>query len=380
MSRARRAVVIASALVVSAVTGCGRHKKHEAVAPNDVPPARSATELRIAAAGAAWERYTPEDQALIRRGELRVGLDELAVYIARGAPEIWWRTHQGDEACNVLFYATGGEASADSAVLTCSGTVVRRAPINPAIPCSRLAEVAPRMVERAAYFEALPLTRQWDLAIGALERGQTGTDVAIAYGKPYNTGSETREDGSHATTLVFLDSAQESYALNITLVDDKVVAWKIPAERVLTPQAQQRHAAAAASAAARQAVEEIRAEDQRAAARYAEESRARNEAQARRQFVLDAAGAVAAAAATQAAANAQPSQPASVSASSQKSSSEKTLTLNNCTYRESGGGSLGQSCSGACPASYICSMIGGSRSGFCVPASQHNACRGSKRR
>jgi hypothetical protein len=373
VSALRAAACIFAALVVSAGTGCGRHKKSDARSPHEIPTAASAIDTRIAAAGKAWARYSPEDQALVKRGDFRVGLDELAVYIARGVPEIWWRTRQGEETCNVLFYSTADANAADLSVLTCAGTVVRRAPITPAISCGRLAEFAPRMVEHAVYFETLSLSRQWDLAIGALERGQSGTDVAIAYGKPYNSGAEAREDGSQATTLVFLDSAQEAYALHVTLVDDKVVGWKIPAERILTPQAQQRHAAAAA----RQAVEAVRAEEQQAAARYAEENRARNEAQARRQFVLDAAGTVASAAVTHAASNAPPPS-TSVSSSTTKASSEKTLTLNGCTYKESGGGSLGQSC-GTCPASYICSIVG-SRTGFCVPAAQHSACRGSKRR
>jgi len=309
----------------------------------------------------------------VKGGDFRVGLDELAVYIARGAPEIWWPTRQGSEVCNLLFYSTGEASVADLSVLTCSGTVVKRAALAPAISCSRLAEFAPRMVEHAAYFAELPLTRQWDLAVGALERGQTGVDIAIAYGAPYNSGSEAREDGSQAKTLVFLDRAQEAYALHVTLVDDKVVSWKIPAERILTPQAQQRHAAEAAS----QAVEAVRASEQQAAARYAEETRARNEAQARRQYVMDVAGTLASAAVTHAASNAPPPS-ANVSSSTTRSSNEKTLTLNGCSYKESGGGSLGQSC-GTCPSSYVCSMVGG-RTGFCVPASQHSACRGSKKR
>ncbi len=362
------------ALACAITTGCGHRKKTDAASPDPIAAAASAIDTRIAAAGAAWKHYAPEDQALIRRGEFRVGLDELAVYIARGTPVFWWRTQLVEGACNVLFYASGSDA--DLSVLSCGGTITRRAPIAPAIPCARLADVAPRIVAQSPYFESQLLTRQWDLVIGALERGQTGADVAIAYGKPYSTGSEAREDGTAATSLVFLDSAQEAYALHITLVDDKVVGWKIPAERVLTPQAQQRHAAAAA----RQVVAEVRAEEQAAAARYAEETQARNEAQsqsqARKKFILDAAGTLAVAAASQAASQAAAQQqPTGVSASSKKVSSEKTLTLNNCTYHESGGGALGQSCNGSCPPSYICSVIGSGRSGFCVPQAQANACR-----
>lgn len=351
------------------VVGCGRRRPKEPSSKS----AASAIEARIKAAGDAWKRYAPEDQALIKRGEVRVGLDELAVYLARGKPEMYWHSLVNGETCSVLLHSFGSDATvADTAVTACSGTVKRKAPIDPPLPCWRLAEVAPRMVESSAYFDQLELPTQWKIVQGILERGLSSRDVGIAFGKPYNTGSETREDGTQATTQVFLDHTGESYALDVTLVDDKVVAWKIPAERVLTPEAQQRRAALAA----KQAVEEARAQEQSAAAKHAEEARLRNEVQARgTQLLLDQASALAAAQSSTS------PQTVSVNSSTKQSSQDKTLTLDGCTYRESGNGSLGRTCKPhgpSCPASYTCAIVGGS-SGFCVPTAQSEACRGKRR-
>jgi hypothetical protein len=356
-------VLVLVALV--ALVGCGHRKANAPVTT------ASALDGRIKEAGEAWKRYSPEDQALIKKGEVRVGLDELAVYIARGKPEMFWHSLVQGKTCSVLLYSFGTDATVtDTAITACDGTVTRKAAVDPPLPCWRLAEVAPRMVESSAYFDQLELASQWKIVQGILERGLTGRDVRIAFGKPYSTGTEAREDRTDASTLVFLDRAGEAYALNVTLVDDKVVAWKIPAERVLTPEAQDKRT----KLAARQAVDEARAAEQAAAAKHAEEARLRNEVQSRStQFLMDAAGGLAASQ------QASP-PPTQITSSTKSSSQEKTLTLNGCTYHESGGGALGQSCKiggPGCPSSYTCNILGGS-SGMCVPTAQSNAC-GKKR-
>ena len=361
----KRAAIVLVSLALLGATGCRRHKNAKEPSKES---GTSALDARIKESGDAWKRYSPEDQALIKKGGVRVGLDELAVYIARGKPELYWHSLVEGKTCSVLLYSFGSDGTvADTAVTACAGTVTRKAPIDPPLPCWRLADVAPRMVENSAYFDQLDLSSQWKIVQGILERGLTSRDVRIAFGKPYNTGTEAREDRTEATTFVFLDHAGEAYALNVTLVDDKVVAWKIPAERVLTPEAQQKRT----QLAAKQAVEEARAQEQAAAAKHAEDARLRNEVQARStQFLLDQAGSVAAA-------NAPAPQPVQINSSTKSSSQEKTLTLNGCTYRESGGGALGQSCkvSGAgCPASYTCNLMAGN-SGMCVPTAQADACR-----
>jgi hypothetical protein len=367
VSTARIVTVLVAALALAGTTGCGRRKPN---APASSPT--SALDARIKEAGEAWKRYSPEDQALIKKGDTRVGLDELAVYVARGKPEMYWHSLVGGKTCSTLLYSFGSDAKvADTAITACEGTVTRKAAIDPPLPCWRLAEVAPRMVESSAYFDQLELPTQWKIVQGILERGLTAKDVRIAFGKPYNTGTEAREDHSDATTLVFLDRSGESYALNVTLVDEKVVAWKIPAERVLTPEAQQKHA----QLAAKQAVDEARAQDQAAAAKHAEEARLRNEVQARStQFLMDAAGQLAAQHQAQGGGGGGGGggSPTQITSSTKQSSQEKTLTLNGCTYRESGGGALGQSCKiggPGCPASYTCNIMAGS-SGVCVPSSQ----------
>lgn len=358
-----KAVILLS-LALACATGCGRRKPN---APASSPT--GALDARIKEAGDAWKRYSPEDQALIKKGDTRAGLDELAVYIARGKPEMYWHSLVAGKTCSVLLYSFGSDAKVtDTAITACDGTVTRKAAIDPPLPCWRLAEVAPRMVESSAYFDQLELPAQWKIVQGILERGLTARDVRIAFGKPHNTGTEAREDHTEATNLVFLDRAGEAYALNVTIVDDKVVGWKIPAERVLTPEAQQKHV----QLAAKQAASEARAQEQ-AAAKHAEEARLRNEVQARStQFLIDAAGGLAA----QHASSQSPPQ-AQISSSTKQTSQEKTLTLNGCTYRENGGGALGQSCKvggPGCPASYTCNIMAGN-SGMCVPSSQSDGCR-----
>jgi hypothetical protein len=366
-----RAVIVALALVHVALasTGCGG--KHRRAKGPGGGQAGGPIASRIAAAGTAWDRYSAEDKALVQRGEFRVGLDELAAYIARGNPELTWKTRQPDTTCTVLLYAMGQDPSvADTAVTSCFGAITKRTTLEPALPCWRLAEIGPRMVEQQTYFEGLALDRQWKIVEGILERGQNSSDVTIAFGKPYNTGTEAREDKTNASTMVFLDHAHEAYGLHVTLVDDRVVAWKIPAERVLTPEAQRRQALAASRQASAEA-------EQRAANQHAEEMQRQNEVQQKSSaFLLEQAGALAGNAASQA-----PPVTIGASHSSSTTSGEKKLTINNCTYTDGPNGALGQSCgvpSPACPAGYTCSISGGS-SGFCVPSGQTSACRGKKR-
>ncbi len=361
----RSAIFFAGVACVSlASTSCGKHRQAKGVSTvqSGGPIAN-----RIAAAGASWDRYSPEDQALIKSGEFRVGLDELAAYIARGQPQIAWKTRQPDVTCTVLLYAMGSDPTvADTAVTSCFGAITKRTAIEPALPCWRLAEIGPRIVEQQSYFEGLALDRQWKIVEGIIERGQTSSDIVIAFGKPYNMGTEAREDKTNATTMVFLDHAREAYGLHITLVDDRVVAWKIPAERVLTPEAQRRQALAASRQASAEA-------EQRAAAQHAEEMRRQEEVQQKSNALLLAqTGAVILA-----------SQPppgggggVSYSSTTTQTSGSKQLTLNNCSYTDGPNGALGQNCGGGnpgCPGGYVCASVGGS-TGFCVPQNQNHAC------
>jgi hypothetical protein len=368
-------VLATIACVALASTGCGgkhRHAKGASTPSTSTGPIAD----RIAAAGAAWDRYSPEDKALIKSGEFRVGLDELAAYIARGQPQISWKTRQPDVTCTVLLYAMGPDPTvADTAVTSCFGAITKRTPIEPSLPCWRLAEVGPRIVEQQPYFEGLALDRQWKIVEGIIERGQTSSDIVIAFGKPYNTGTEAREDKTNATTMVFLDHAREAYGLHITLVDDRVVAWKIPAERLLTPEAQRRQALAASRQASAEA-------EQRAAAQHAEEMRRQEEVQQKSNALLLAqAGAGILASQAPSGGGGGGGGGTTYSSSTTSTSGGKKLTLNNCSYTDGPNGALGQSCGGGspgCPGGYVCSVMGGGSSGFCVPQSQSNAC--SKKR
>lgn len=201
----------------------------------------SAFELRAAVANEAWNQFSVEDRRLLSRGQFRAGMPEVALYIARGRPFFHWPTKIDGHSCRVLLYADGGEeALLDRVVYSCNGVIAHHDTISPELPCWRVNEVSDRVVEKDRYFSSVELPRQWDIVTGLLKRGQSNRDVYIAFGKPYNTGREVREDGSSASTQVFLDHGGDSYGLYITFIDRRVVGWKIPADRELTPEAQKR--------------------------------------------------------------------------------------------------------------------------------------------
>jgi hypothetical protein len=195
-------------------------------------------QLRAAVLGLDPAGLTGERLAGLERGEVRAGAPELDVYLARGRPIVWWNT---GEACRVLVHASLKDPThADTAVTTCRSRVAQVLPIEPALPCWRLAEVAPRVAAEARYFDARPIETQWQIVAGILRRGQSARDVAIAFGAPYNRGVDEREDGVRADQQVFLDSSGDAYGLRVTFIDDRVAGWKIPPERTLTPEAEQR--------------------------------------------------------------------------------------------------------------------------------------------
>jgi hypothetical protein len=336
------------------------------------PSGVQAPDARVPQVGAAWNRYAAQDQTLVRNGGFRVGLDEQAVYVARGKPEIFWATAIDGQNCRVLVYGLGADARAvDLEVLTCNGTVAHIAQVAPPLPCERLEQVAPRIVEQNVHFSVQPLERQWQILQGVVERGQSSIDLYVAFGAPYRQGREEREDRTTAMKNVYLDSSGDAYGMNVTLVNDRVVGWTIPAERVLTPEAQVKHQ--------QQAIQQAVAEaDARAQARYQEEQRRRNELQAQQQQQAQRQQQASAAvhtflgvAAQSAAAGASGEGGGHVvdtHSSSRQVSGEKSLTVNGCRYTDAPGGALGASCSGGspCPGGYSCSMP----VGMCVPAGQ----------
>lgn len=197
--------------------------------------------LRAAVLGFDVDTLAPDRRAAVERGELWVGATAVEAYLARGRPVLWWRTPTAHGACDVLAHASLGDpAVADTAVTVCGGVVAQVAPIAPSLPCWRLAEVGPRVVAEAAYFDELPGEQQWLLIAGILRRGQSARDVAIAFGLPYSRGVDEREDGTRADQQAFLDSSGDAYGLRVTFIRDRVAGWRLPPERTLTPEAEQR--------------------------------------------------------------------------------------------------------------------------------------------
>ncbi|MEZ4403676.1 MAG: hypothetical protein R3B06_26870 [Kofleriaceae bacterium] len=224
----RAAAVVAAALTLSACL---------------LPHRREITtvDVRAAVLGLDLGALSPDRRAAIERGEVWVGATAVEAYLARGRPSLWWRTRGQAGSCEVLAHASLTDPSrADTAVTVCDGVVAQLAPISPPVPCWRLAEVGPRLVTDGAYFDELAAERQWQIVLGILQRGQRARDVAIAFGTPYRRGVDEREDGVRADEQLFLDASGDAYGLRVTFIDDRVAGWKVPAERTLTPEAEQR--------------------------------------------------------------------------------------------------------------------------------------------
>lgn len=197
--------------------------------------------LRAAVLGVDLDTLALDRRAAVERGTLWVGATAIEAYLARGRPVLWWRTSTAQGACDVLAHASLHDPSvADTAVTVCGGVVAQVAPIVPSLPCWRLAEVGPRIVAETAYFDQLPGEQQWSLVAGILRRGQRTRDVAIAFGPPYSRGVDEREDGTRADQQAFLDSSGDAYGLRVTFIGDRVAGWRLPPERTLTPEAEQR--------------------------------------------------------------------------------------------------------------------------------------------
>lgn len=200
----------------------------------------TALELRASVAGVNLTSLDGRLRTAVELGQIWPGATETELFLSRGTPHLWWNTRLGPNACRVFVHHTQDPSLADLAVTTCGGRVIGTNQIDPALPCWRLAEVGPRIVAAANYFEGRPLDVQWQIVIGLMHRGQAEQDVMIGFGEPHNRGFNEREDGKRAEELVFLDRSGDAYGLHVTLIDNRVVGWQMPAERVLTPEAQQR--------------------------------------------------------------------------------------------------------------------------------------------
>ncbi len=231
---------------------------------------------RIFREGEAFKSYSDQDQQLIRSGRARVGLDERAVYLANGLPAFYWNTQIDDRRCRVMLYGILGQPKVDTAVYSCDGVVTHIGPVQPQLPCWRLEEVAPRAVSHARHFDSVGVERQWEILHGLLVRGQSKDDVLVAFGDPYRTGIEAREDGTNATQHVYLDQAGDAYALYLTFVDDQLRGWRFPPDRQLTPEAEQRRL----DAMERRMMDQMRDMEAQSMARHQEELAHMNEIQA----------------------------------------------------------------------------------------------------
>lgn len=208
--------------------------------------------------------YTSEDMSLMRNGRVRKGLDEAAAYLAFGSPAIYWATPKDQYQCRVLLYSLSRPDEIEQAVHVCSGEIVNAATLEPALPTWRLKEVSTRILGQLGYFEERPLATQYDIVFGRIAQGQNEIDVLLALGNPYRSGSERARSGATIKSHVFLDATGDAYGLSVEVEAGRVVSWRIPAQRVLTPEAQeakQRASEARIAANTKRQIEEMEARE-----------------------------------------------------------------------------------------------------------------------
>lgn len=316
----------------------------------------------------SFASYSHADQQLIRSGRVRVGLDEYGVWLALGEPSFYWNTWMGRRWCRVLLYGREGGADVNTAVYTCNSVVAYVTAIQPAIPCWRLTKVSKRAMAALRYFERRPLTRQWEIVTGLIRRKQTTQDLAIMLGKPYNTGVDAREDGTNATTQVYLDSTGEAYGLHVTLIQGLVVGWKIPAARQLTPEAQQRRL----RATEKRLIAKMQEIEQRSIKRHREEMSLLSRVQSNQQRMMQSLVTRARYGIARRAAGRYAGGRRTVRRGRSVVRGHKRLILNGCTYTDGPTGELGRRC-GSCGPGYVCLVMSGT-SGVCVPKAQSDAC------
>jgi len=332
----------------------------------------SALELRAGVIGIDANRLDPKLRAALDAGQVWPGETEGELYLARGTPNVWWNTRLGQNACRILVHHGQDPTLADLAVTSCGGLVIQAVKIEPALPCWRLAEVGPRIQKALAYFEGRPLDVQWQIVIGLMHRGQAEEDVVVAFGDPHSRGFDEREDGKRAEKLVFLDHSGDAYGLNVTLIDNKVVAWQMPAERTLTPEAQQRKL----EAVERRLTEKIADLDRRVTQQHAETVRLFGDVMAKQDTMMNQLTAVEVMQGAQLVQGRSPPPPLGGGGGSGPSrpptrlTGSKTLTINNTTYTDSADGELGKPCgldNNTCTSPRYACVIVTSNSGMCAP-------------
>lgn len=206
----------------------------------------------------SFKRYPADVQDALLRGELREGLDEVAAYIAWGAPDFSW--DRPGRQCRALVYADQGSGAA--VVDTCRGRVQTLYDAQAPVDCTRLDAVAPRLDKHRRWFAELELEQQTGVVFGVPAGWMTADDLRRTFGEPVRRMSS-------ADRLVFHDDTGYYEGLTVELEGGLAARWGAPAEQLFTRAGRRQHR-----------------KDQRAAERDAWREQQRDEVrQARRQVI-----------------------------------------------------------------------------------------------
>jgi hypothetical protein len=167
--------------------------------------------------------YPPEAQEDVLAGRLRDDLDEVAAYLAWGAPS--WTWEGSERRCRYLLYTDRG---AEAVVLSaCDGATDGLFEIEADLSCARLSSVVPRLEKRTRQLEGWDTEQAIAVLAGVPQPWMTADELELAFGKP----DRKREGG---TQLLFLADDGLHEGPTVTLVDDHVDTWSFPEGERLT--------------------------------------------------------------------------------------------------------------------------------------------------
>jgi hypothetical protein len=170
-----------------------------------------------------FKRYPADVQQALLQGELRAGLDEVAAFIAWGAPDYAW--DRPGRQCRALVYAEQGSGAA--VVDSCVGRIDRLYDVQAPVDCTRLDAVEPRIRKHRRWFADLSLEQQAGVVFGVPAAWMTAEDLAPTYGEPVKKMStESR--------LVFHDDTGYYEGLTVELEDGLAARWTAPDEQLFT--------------------------------------------------------------------------------------------------------------------------------------------------
>ena len=167
--------------------------------------------------------YPADAQEDILAGRLREDLDEVAAWLAWGAPSWTWKAEE--KGCRHLLYADRGPT--DVVLSTCDGQTQALYELGAPISCERLDSVVPRIEKKGRISKSWEPEQMVAALAGIPQTWMARDDLDLVFGKP----DSKREKG---TVLTYLDDDGLHEGPTITLEDERAATWSFPERKLLT--------------------------------------------------------------------------------------------------------------------------------------------------